>query len=135
MPKRTFQTSQVVFRQSCFEIGSSKRRMRRRWCDLCRGDAERGEELTKCSSCPRKFHPECIPGWRPGHKKAAGWQCATCEEEERQRAEEEDDTASASAVPAGSSAGGRKRGRNGSGGKSKAEAEAAQRKKVSTIFC
>ena len=108
--------------------------MRRRWCDLCRGDAERGEELTKCSSCPRKFHPECIPGWRPGHKKEAGWQCGTCEEEEKQRAEEEEDEAAAAAAAASSSsAGGRKRGRHGGGGISKAEAEAAQRKKVSIL--
>ncbi|KAK3284386.1 hypothetical protein CYMTET_7961 [Cymbomonas tetramitiformis] len=50
--------------------------MQRNWCDLCRGNNEDGD-LFRCSTCPRKFHPECV---KMSHRPEAGWRCEECED-------------------------------------------------------
>ena len=51
----------------------------RSWCDTCRGDGSKDDQLLKCTTCPRRFHPECA-GLRvhPGD----GWACPICVNEE-----------------------------------------------------
>ena len=35
--------------------------IRRAWCDVCRGGADgSADDLVQCSTCPRKFHRECV---------------------------------------------------------------------------
>eukprot|EP00584_Thalassiosira_punctigera_P019968 CAMPEP_0172571198 /NCGR_PEP_ID=MMETSP1067-20121228/130454_1 /TAXON_ID=265564 ORGANISM="Thalassiosira punctigera, Strain Tpunct2005C2" /NCGR_SAMPLE_ID=MMETSP1067 /ASSEMBLY_ACC=CAM_ASM_000444 /LENGTH=93 /DNA_ID=CAMNT_0013363465 /DNA_START=37 /DNA_END=314 /DNA_ORIENTATION=- len=48
---------------------------KRNWCDTCRGDGSKHDELLRCASCPRRFHKECA-GLRisPGD----GWACPHC---------------------------------------------------------
>jgi len=48
---------------------------KRNWCDTCRGDGSKHDELIRCPSCPRRFHKECA-GLRsaPG----VGWACPHC---------------------------------------------------------
>ncbi|KAK3274685.1 hypothetical protein CYMTET_17141 [Cymbomonas tetramitiformis] len=42
------------------------------WCDVCRGAGD----LFKCSTCPKKYHQECVKlPWRP----TEAWSCHTCE--------------------------------------------------------
>lgn len=47
----------------------------RTWCDTCRGDSSRDDQLLKCTSCPKRFHKECA-GLRthPGDD----WECPHC---------------------------------------------------------
>mmetsp|Transcript_6913 Transcript_6913/g.15782 ORF Transcript_6913/g.15782 Transcript_6913/m.15782 type:complete len:988 (+) Transcript_6913:60-3023(+) len=55
---------------------------KRNWCDTCRGDGSKYDELLRCTSCPRRFHKECA-GLRttPG----TGWACPHCVAEEEDR--------------------------------------------------
>ena len=53
--------------------------MRRRWCDVCRGEALEEGDLRKCSSCPRRFHIECVQGLKEAGADAK-WECPTCEQ-------------------------------------------------------
>ena len=62
--------------------------MRRLWCDLCRGSADRDGDLFKCTTCPRRFHRECIKGGVP---KDGAFTCPMC----AGGAETEDDKANA----------------------------------------
>ena len=47
----------------------------RTWCDTCRGDSSKDDQLLKCTSCPKRFHKECA-GLRthPGDD----WECPHC---------------------------------------------------------
>ena len=48
------------------------------WCDVCRGDAEKHDDLIKCAGCPKRFHLECAQLKKVPGKK---WVCQTCEAE------------------------------------------------------
>ena len=49
--------------------------VRTHWCDVCRGDAEKCDDLIKCTACPRKFHLECAGlSTKPGK----AWKCGSC---------------------------------------------------------
>jgi SWI/SNF-related matrix-associated actin-dependent regulator of chromatin subfamily A member 5 len=50
---------------------------RRRWCDVCRGEADGEGDLSKCSSCPRRFHYECCPGLSKD-VDLKKWKCPFC---------------------------------------------------------
>ena len=52
--------------------------IRRRWCDVCRGDIEPSDQFVKCISCPRRFHQECI---QVKSAEKHSWKCTTCQEE------------------------------------------------------
>ena len=49
--------------------------VRTHWCDVCRGDAEKSDDLIKCTACPRKFHVECA---RLSTKPGKAWKCGSC---------------------------------------------------------
>ena len=51
--------------------------LRRSWCDVCRGGAEREGDLIKCASCPRRFHEDCCEELRDAEDRD-GWQCPHC---------------------------------------------------------
>ncbi|KAL7539940.1 hypothetical protein ACHAXR_009729 [Thalassiosira sp. AJA248-18] len=48
---------------------------KRIWCDTCRGDGSKHDELLRCTSCPRRFHMECA-GLRTAPD--VGWDCPHC---------------------------------------------------------
>jgi len=61
---------------------------KRNWCDTCRGDGNKYDELFRCNSCPRRFHKECA-GLRKNPWK--GWVCPHCVDEEGSNSDDEDD--------------------------------------------
>ena len=54
--------------------------MRTNWCDHCRGEAEQGQDLLKCSSkdCHKRYHLECA-GLRC--RPESEWSCHECSED------------------------------------------------------
>ena len=46
----------------------------RDWCDVCRGDLTSSDVVLDCTTCPRRFHAECVPKT----KKVKRWRCVTC---------------------------------------------------------
>ena len=55
--------------------------MRTNWCDHCRGEAEQGQDLLKCSSkdCHKRYHLECA-GLRC--RPESEWSCHECSQED-----------------------------------------------------
>ena len=64
--------------------------IRRRWCEVCRGDIESSDQFLKCSACPRRFHQECVAV--PSAEKRV-WKCTACREEP-----DDDDTKAAKEI-------------------------------------
>ena len=46
----------------------------RDWCDVCRGDLTSSDVVINCTTCPRRFHADCVLKT----KKVKHWRCDRC---------------------------------------------------------